>query len=107
MIGIILFTFGVKQPVYFISKMGLFGNNRGIAVWDKQATAKATGKSGKPRRGVEIGVLGGAVINKSPLRKLGVWREVAFLWLSCDSLSLAGLFLSKKKIFPPPAGVVK
>lgn len=32
---------------------------------------------------------------------------MAFIWLSCDRLSLAGLLTGKEKIFLSPTGVVK
>lgn len=40
-----------KMASYFTSQMSLFGNGRGIAVQDKQAMAKAIGKSREQRGG--------------------------------------------------------
>ena len=40
-----------KSASYFASKMGLFVNSRGTAIQDKQAIAKAIGKSREQRRG--------------------------------------------------------
>lgn len=39
-----------KTSSYLTSKMGLFGNNRGIAIQEKQAMAKAIGKSKEQNR---------------------------------------------------------
>lgn len=43
--------FKSKSASYFASKMGLFVNSRGTAIQDKQAIAKAIGKSREQRRG--------------------------------------------------------
>ena len=41
----------LRKKVILLAKMGLFGNGRGIAILDKQATAKVISKSNKQRRG--------------------------------------------------------
>lgn len=43
--------------------------------------------------------MGGAIINRVHWWKLGVQSVVAFPWLMCDSLSLAGLLLGEEKSF--------
>ena len=40
-----------KTASYFTSKISLFGNRKGIAIWDKHTIAKATVKSSTQRRG--------------------------------------------------------
>ena len=46
-----MLTLKNKTSNYFTSKVGLFGNNRGIAIPDKYGIAKTTDKSSKQRRG--------------------------------------------------------
>ena len=40
-----------NKTVILSAKMGLFRNSRGVAIWDKQAIAKAIDKSIEQRRG--------------------------------------------------------
>lgn len=75
-------------------------------MWEQQTTAIQDMQLGWPTCKFckansfieEKGELKGAVINKSHWRKLGVWRKVASHWLSCHSLSLAGLLPGKETI---------
>ena len=39
--------------------------------------------------------------------KLGVHSVVPFHWLSCDSLSLAGLLSGQEETFLAPTGIIK
>ena len=78
---------------------------------DMQTPAKTIGNSAEQGKGTLFhrgkGEVGKAFIKNSPLSKLGAPSVGASYWLSCDCLSLFGLLLGKKKIFLPPAWVVK
>ena len=45
----------MKQLIILPAKMGLFKNIRETAIWEKQAIAKAVGKSNTMKRKVEKG----------------------------------------------------
>ena len=83
--------------------MGFFGNSKELQ-FGTCYPWQTTGKSGEQSRVTffyrgERG-LGGAVITKrAHWRKLGVGSVVAFHWLSCGNLSMAGLLLGQEKFF--------
>ena len=85
--------------------MYLLRNSRGIAVRDKQATAKVI-EEFREQRG-KMGDEEGCYKQEVHWSKLGVGSVVAFHWLSCDSFLLAPLLPGREKIILPPAGVVK
>ena len=101
----------IKQPVTFTRKIGLFGNSkewqiRTCHLW------QTTGKYMEQKRGRffdrgERRVERRCYKQRTHQRKPQVWSIVAFHWLNCDSLSLAGQLLGEEKIFLPPARVVK
>lgn len=69
--------------------MILFGNSRGITIWDKQTMVNHR----QVQRTGEMGLL--------LLGKGGSWEK-----LFCSVL-MAGLLLGKEKFFLPPAGLCK
>ena len=83
--------------------MGFFGNSKELQ-FGTCYPWHTTGKSGEQSRGTFFyrreGGLGGAVITKrAHWRKLGVGSVVAFHWLSCGNLSMAGLLPGQEKFF--------
>ena len=95
-----------KAVNYLPSKIVLFMNSRQLQ-FRTCKLGKIVSKSGA-QRGRDIcmrkGELGGGIINKVQWKKPGVQSVIAFYWLGCDSISLAGVSLGKEKMLLPPAG---
>lgn len=97
-----------KTASYFTNKMGLFENRKGLAIQNKQAIAKAIGKSREQRRGMLFyrgrgwgwGEVGKAFINKKSIRINWDFKLYWLSMLSCDRLSLSGLLPCKEKNLP-------
>ena len=105
----ILFTFKIQQ--LFNQQTWVYSEvaencNSGHSSYDK-----TIGHFGEQRRTFFYrgkGKLEGAVYpQRVRWREVGVRSVVAFHWLDCDSLSLAGLSLGEEKIFLPPTPEVE
>lgn len=94
----------LENKSYFTIKMGLFRNGRGISIQDIQAMSKPWTRD--QRRGTllyrkeeEVG-RGCLQQRKSVGGKCACRVVTAFHWLTCGSLSLAGLLPGKEKNLP-------
>ena len=89
--------------------MGFFGNGKELQ-FEARNPRQTTGKTREQTRGTFFyrgeapAHPTGCYKQRAHWRKLGVGSVVAFHWLSCDSLSLAGLLPGREKSFLPLLG---